>query len=503
MTPEIGGPSRARRTTTWVALPLLALVALLAWGFATPVGSSPDDDFHLPSIWCGLGERDGLCEQGSEELTRLVPAAVAGEPCYARDAARDASCWSDSTELVETDRVNTVHLYPPVFYATMSAFASTDVETSVLLMRGFNALLFVGLVTGVAALVPRPLRRSAVLPFAVTAVPLGLFVVPSTNPSSWAYLAAGVTWLALYASTLVEGRRQIGLALLAVLAGFLGAGARGDAGVYACLAVGIVAILSLRRDRRLVVPAVAGAVIAAVGALFYLSSTQGGQVSGGFSDGPGGPPLGVWDTFRTVLEVPDLWIGAVGRWGLGWFDVPLPALVPVLVWAVLSAAVFLGLGKATPRTLVAAVVALGALWGMPTLLHQQSGVLPGSFVQPRYLLPVLVLLVGVLTVATARGKVEWTRAQGVTGAVALALAAAVALFTTIRRFTVGIETPVANLDGDPRWWWDVLAPTPLTVLVTGSLAALGVFLLAERLGRAVPTGERATDDEPRPRPTER
>ncbi|WP_069385660.1 DUF2142 domain-containing protein [Cellulosimicrobium cellulans] len=481
-----------------MTLPLLAFLALLSWGFASPVGSSPDDDFHLPSVWCGLGEREGLCEPASDLLAREVPAAVAGEPCYARDGARDASCWTSSAELVETERVNTQNLYPPLFYAVMSVFASSDVETSVLLMRGFNAVLFVGLVTATAALVPASLRRTLVLPFAVTIVPLGAFVVPSTNPSSWAYLSAGVTWLALYASTVVaERRRQLALAGMSVLGAVLGAGARGDAGIYACLAVFVVAIMSLRRDRKLMIPALAGVSVVVVGAGAYLSSSQGGQLSGGFSDGPGGPPLGLWDSVQTVLSVPDLWIGAIGGWGLGWFDVPLPRVVPVLGWAVLAAVCFLGLGRATGRSLLAAGVVLAASWGVPALMHQQTGVLVGAYVQPRYILPLLVILVGVLVVTTPRGPVRWTRAQGMTAAFAVGLGAAVSLHTTIRRFTVGIDTPVWNLDGDPRWWWGVLAPTPVTVLVVGSLASVSALVLADRLARRA---EPLPDDLPLPQP---
>jgi hypothetical protein len=488
MTSAPSRPAPSRRLVARVALPLLAFLALAAWGLASPVGSSPDDDFHLPSIWCGLGERPGLCEPGLSPDSRLVPEAVEGEPCYARTAEwvatpeKDASCWEPETALVDTTRVNTTGLYPPVFYATMSVFATTHVEASVLAMRTFNAALFVGFLTATAYALPPLLRRSVLLPFVVTAVPLGAFIVPSTNPSSWAYLSGGTVWLALYGSTRSAGARRYVLAGIAVLAALVGAGARADAGAYACLAVVVVAVLALRRSRELLVPAVAGLLVSVIGAVFYLATAQGGAASGGLADGPDVPPLGAWDTLRTVLDVPDLWQGAVGGWGLGWFDVPLPAVVPVLCWAVVAAACFLGLGHATARTLAATALVLAALWLLPTLLHQQTGVLVGTFIQPRYILPLLAMLAGVATLATVRGRLEWTRAQGYVAAGALSLAGAASLYTTIRRFTVGIDTPVWNLDGDPRWWWST-APSPMTALVVGSLATAATVLLAEHLGR--------------------
>ena len=39
----------------WIhAAPLLAVLTLTAWAFASPVGASPDDDFHLASTYLSL-----------------------------------------------------------------------------------------------------------------------------------------------------------------------------------------------------------------------------------------------------------------------------------------------------------------------------------------------------------------------------------------------------------------------------------------------------------------
>src|SRR6218665_255797 len=41
-----------------IATPLLLLLTFASWSLSSAVGSSPDDNFHLASIWCGLGDRD-------------------------------------------------------------------------------------------------------------------------------------------------------------------------------------------------------------------------------------------------------------------------------------------------------------------------------------------------------------------------------------------------------------------------------------------------------------
>src|SRR3546814_348797 len=133
-------------------------VALLSWGLSSTPMSSPDDDFHLASAWCGLGERSGLCETTGDPQTRLVPAPVAAGACYKYDAGASGECWpADADGMRETARVNT-GLYPPVFYGFMSLFASPDVEASVLAMRAANALLAVGAIAAVFYALPRSMR---------------------------------------------------------------------------------------------------------------------------------------------------------------------------------------------------------------------------------------------------------------------------------------------------------------------------------------------------------
>ena len=69
---------RVRRGLLASIVPLSLFVSLVAWGFASPVGASPDDEYHMASIWCGAGIRDGLCEEGDSPNERRVPASLVG-----------------------------------------------------------------------------------------------------------------------------------------------------------------------------------------------------------------------------------------------------------------------------------------------------------------------------------------------------------------------------------------------------------------------------------------
>src|SRR5690606_8025778 len=113
--------------------------------------------------------------------------------CFAFHSQVSASCQAsieDPAKLRETKRGNFDGLYPPVFFAVTSVFVGPDAERSVLLMRLFNTLLYVGLVGAVALLSAPRMRRSVLVGAVVTSVPFGVFLIPSINPSSWALLSA-------------------------------------------------------------------------------------------------------------------------------------------------------------------------------------------------------------------------------------------------------------------------------------------------------------------------
>lgn len=477
--------TRSARLAFAIAIPALLFIALISWAFASPVASSPDDDFHLPSIWCGLGERPGLCEDSGDPATRLVPVALINAPCHAFHSDITSECWAPgATELHEAQRVNTEPLYPPVFYAAMSVFAGEDFQTSVLLMRSANAFLAVAMLTGVFWALPRSLRPALVISAVAASVPLGLFIVASTNPSSWAYISAATVWISLYGAFGTEGRRQWILAGLAAAGALLGAGARADAAAYAVFGVVLACVLGFRRGVRLLAPTVSAIVIVAVSAGLYLGAGQSrSAVSGLPTDNP---PLSPAEHIGNFLGVPGLWTGALGGWPLGWIDTDMPAIVMTFASAVFAGAAFIGLRRITPRRAVAVALAFAAAWLVPFVLLAQSHAVVGSVVQPRYVLPLLVILLGV--VSAAPSIEQWWRGPRVlVAAAALAVAQSIALLATLRRYTVGTDDSPQKMLTAPEWWW-AGAPSPIVVWAIGSCAfAAALALVVVAIARRAPT----------------
>src|SRR5262249_39476838 len=66
-------------------------VAFGGWAVASPVGSSPDEDYHLVSVWCSHGERAGICESPTAD-SAVVPAALLSASCFKFQPMQSAAC---------------------------------------------------------------------------------------------------------------------------------------------------------------------------------------------------------------------------------------------------------------------------------------------------------------------------------------------------------------------------------------------------------------------------
>lgn len=480
------------RRLRWLHLaPLLAFIALAAWAFASPIGAGPDDGYHLVSIWCANGGSD-LCAPGAAGNSRDVPAGFPRVACYAQLEEESAACqakvwatWGDNT--VETTRGNFVGEYPPVYYATMNLFAGADIQISALTMRLVNATLFVTLATALTALLPASRRRTLLWGWLVTLVPLGMFLIASNNPSSWAITGVGTAFLALLGWFETEGGRRWVLGSLYLLGVVMAAGARGDAAIYIVGATITGVILTAARTRPWALSAILPLLGFVIAMLLFATSGQAGVGVTGFSSGgsttaplPGdatgeAPLSGFALAASNLLMLPLLWTGIWGTWGLGSFDTLMPAIVPWAATAAFIVVMFAGLGRLNWRKAIAVSGVLLVLIALPTYVLTVGGDTVGEMLQPRYLLPLIVLFAFVMLFEPGRRSLSFTRLQAFAILGALALANFVALQINIRRYVTGTHEQGLNLDAGAEWWWTGFPVGPSAVWVIGTLAYLGLL----------------------------
>ncbi|MGV8857741.1 DUF2142 domain-containing protein [Rhodoglobus sp.] len=474
--------------------PVLALLALSSWAFASPMGAAPDDDYHLVSIWCATGD-DAYCAPGSADSTRMVPQAVLSSPCYAFYSEESAACQNrldfDSETLVETKRGNFVGAYPPVYYAVMSIFVGPDEHFSVMAMRLFNVALFVGITSALYVLLPRNRRPALVWGWLISTLPLGIFLVASNNPSGWAVTGVGSAWLAMlsFYDARTKARRWASAALV-VVSVLMAAGSRGDAALYVVGALGVAAILAFENTKRFWLLTLLPVAMTLVAAVFFLGARQTAAGVNGFGGAEAGPAaqqtataadsLGGFGLLAyNLLNVPSLWIGSFGGWALGWLDTPIPASVTFLALAAFVGVGFVGLSVLNVRKAIAVAGVGFVLWVLPTYVLTQGGDKVGEQVQPRYILPLIVLMGGLLVIQAGRNRFALGRVQTIGVVIALSAANLVALHMNMRRYVTGNDVPGWNLNAGAEWFWSGV-PGPMVVWGIGSLAFAGLILVLVR-----------------------
>jgi hypothetical protein len=470
--------------------PIFALIALVAWAFASPIGSSPDDDFHLASIWCANSANSSACLPGAKSDERIVPSEIKNSSCYAYRPNVSASCETQyldkgSKPSVTTSRGNFENEYPPVYYATMSILVGPNIPVSVLLMRLLNVLLLVGITTALFALLPVHRRSTLLWAWILTLVPLGLFLVASNNPSSWAITGVGSAWIALLGYFETTGRRRVALGVLFGVAALMSIGSRGDSALYLVLSVLVVGGLTFSLTRGYLLRTILPVALALGGIYFFLASQQSSVTATGLgtSASLSSPTVNTATlVFKDLLNVPQLWAGVFGTWNLGWLDTVMPGIVAFAGIVAFVGITYTGLTRLWWQKIVAVAVVLAALWVVPTFILVQGHNEVGQNVQPRYLLPLIVLFAGLLLLARRGEPIRLARAQQIPVVAALAVAQSVALYYDLHRYIEGANGHNFNLDSNLKWWWSMPIP-PMAVWALGSLAftAMLVVLVRELL----------------------
>ena len=474
--------SSVRRPRRSLVVPLAALLLLIlslgAWAVASPVGSSPDEDYHLGSIWCAQGERDGACLTDGE--TFAIPQEVNKTNCFALQETVSAGCQYaflvNGKEFVETPRGNFgEHAgdYPPGFYATMSLFVGPDFERSVIIMRLVNVLIYAGLLTALYVVSSVRMRRAVVATACVTLVPLGMFIIPSVNPSSWSVISGATLFFGVFGFMTAKDRnRLVTFGAISAVSLVLAAQSRADSAVYAVIAIGAATLVALSVSTwtrwtavRLILPV----GLATIAALSFLSAGQNDAAGQGVYRGPTGFLFVFLDIFR-------YWAGSLGYSPLGWLDTDMPSIVWMGMIAAFCAVVFVAIGRiGWVRGVMVALVALSGA-AVPTFIEATANTPSGS-VQSRYIYPLVILLAAVATLSTERRAFWLTAVQRWLVVVVVGVANSVALYVNLRRYVTG--TDVSRLRLTPaEWWWSNVPLSSEVVCLIGSATFFAALVLA-------------------------
>lgn len=486
--------------------PILAgvglFIALLSWAFSSPVGSAPDDTYHLPTVWCSWGEHESCVRDG--EGSFAAPQMIT-EVCTYQRPQVSAAC-----EYLRTDELMTVgHLQyvgsdtslqgNDPYHRVLRVFVGSDAGQSALNMRVFNVALASLLFATALIVSGGGVRRALALSWLVAVVPLGMFMMSSTNPSSWAIMGVGTYWAFLLTAIRRhrwDWRRWAAVGGSVASAG-IAIGGRTDALVFiagSTVAVAFIAWPRIRRNKLVLLGI--GVVLLAVAVLTIATSMRNRIVLlfQGVGDSVGTDPRllesGANPTVNHVLELPSFLWALVGgqpptfgfptayQWGLGWLDTSIPSVTGILMLLSLAIVIAWGLGTYNVRKVVAVAVAFLTLSSAILLPLEGVNYAPTFVTQPRYFLPMLFVVIAMIALRprfTSRPRLALIVL--LVGSVFLANAAA--HLASLHRYTNGELLPWMRMDLEPSWWW---LGAPVGPNAVWGIGAVGFAVFAVAVG---------------------
>jgi hypothetical protein len=471
---------------------LLAIFALLmcglSWSLASPIGAASDDNFHLASIWCSHGYRQGICEDsvltGFKRLP--VPIANAGS-CYIDDREKSASCTNlelaeFGSRMIPTDRFAADGILTgqqSVFYWVNGLLVTSNIQLSVFLMRFLNSFLLLTLLT--LAMKARSVDENLKIWVVLLSISLPVFMwtVNSNSSSSWTFLGMSFSWFFFDALLLNSTRSKkvfsiIGLILTMLLA----LGSRSESVPMLLVQFAALIGLRLRIEKSLLRNGAALLLViplfVILGFLFFYSGLWR-MFTNAFSyvndDTPITHPES-WVVLHNLQAIPMLYywlISAIGVFGSADFE--LYGTVGVLMAVVLTIVVVESLRKAARHAQITLLVTTFTAIAVPLVLLQSNKLLVGEELLPRYVFPLFVLLVG-LCVFQNSAPFRLGRGQSIFIALSLSFVHLIVLRQVILRHVVGIESfGLFNLNRQMEWWWTLdSVPSPMTVWILGSIS---------------------------------
>lgn len=485
------------------------VVVMMCWALASPLGSSADEDFHLGSIWCA-DFSPGLCAEvpTAGGVRYLVPAEVSGVSCFLTDyldsnleSARCAMNSEIGSEQALTQRTNNIAgYYPPYFYRVMNLFVDQDAVFAVLSMRAINALLFIAMVA-LALAFSRPwIRRAAATTYLTALIPFGMFFIPSINPSSWVITGVSTFWIFLLSWLTTDSLKSWRSVVLLVLAGaslFMALTARSDGALFIVATVVMSILIAWpqvkRYRKRLLI------LLVPIPFLIYFFSFRLNAIGGisglSFSTQTDARDAGgflalVGDLIRYTFEIPALIAGSLGAnqplfnqasvffYGIGTIEIRMPSIVPLITVGLVSAVLFCSLRITGRRRALALIMGVSILVALPLLSVSRF-----SFqfaYSPRYIYPFVIAFVALAVLVSPWERLRFSRGQVAALGLGFAVANAVALLTTVRRYTNGQSETWLSVFFTPEWWWN-FGPSPQAVVLAGSLAGVGAAISLARL----------------------
>jgi len=459
------------------------------WAVISPIGSAPDDDYHLTSIWCVNGVNNS-CNSSDIPGAVLAPRVfVSWPPCFVRwpISSKSAKCTEEGlpNQLIATFKHNGNGTYPNLFYKTMNLFAGDNYYNSIIAMRLFNltfasVMLFLALVSA-----KTNLTKSALGAWGLVLIPHGIFLIVSTNPHSWTITALSFFWV--FIQTVVDSKEKFSRKNLIPYLGILiclitALGSRKDSPFY--LLVTLLILFLVNTETRMfkvlsykIKSFIFGTLIIIGGLFIYLASklTEANldfsfpskdvksKTPDAFFELLLSIPSAVFSLFGSQEPFYDQYSGKLltsFSYGLSWSDFYLPSFSSNILLVVFLIIVTLNMRLASIQKILS-LITLFLIYICIILITKGSygntieGYNTIQF-QPRYFIPLLLIFTGIALYHKPAVQSEMSKATLIVLSFFAATSYSVNWLSVFSRFTSGANVPYTDLDYPTEWLPDAL-----------------------------------------------
>jgi membrane-associated HD superfamily phosphohydrolase len=180
--------------------------------------------------------------------------------------------------------------------------------------------------------------------------------------------------------------------------------------------------------------------------------------------------VSLWENFT---RLPSIITGVLGSWGIGSLEVRMPGSTHVIAFMIFVSIIFLAVRYANYLELQSIFTQIVFILAIPLFTLTRSNLRVGEWVQPRYILPIFYGLIMLSILIILNNSNMFNKYSLYIMGALTNIAYSFAIYTTLRRYTVGLSEFNFNLVSNNSWWWDFkYLPSPFIVYLFSSLSFL-------------------------------
>ena len=447
---------------------LLSFFILLGWAVGSPPGSSPDEDLHLTSAWCYSKYQGANCETVPLRLVEVGK-------CYFKDSGTIATCEKS----IPKDEVSPERIYSDKsYYHFLANFVSLDsIDKSTVQMRIANSFFSSISILVIVLLTSRLIYLPIIISWLVVNIPLGFFLLSSVNPSSWLYIFSFLFLPLTYRIFAEKNQHYLFMTKLLILGltFLLSLNARPDtllfASIFGITLLPVIFSFEVKKLRTRIAIYLFTLLIS----IYLMLSIWSRSNLVNFRESK----LSSWEI---VTSLPSIITGVFGGWGLGSLETTMPPVTYVGSFVIVLALLFYGLRFVNlPEAVSIFLIGVFAFM-VPFFVLLRSNLRVGEWLQPRYILPIFYVLIGLSLIVIFRSFHEKSLLIIVNLIFFLSsITFTFSLHTFYRRYVAGLDNFNLFFENTNSWWWEFsIFPNPFTFFTFTVIVYLVFWITLKR-----------------------